>query len=53
MNIELEDTHISISHRLPLKLKQTSTSDQNIKPHTVNYCKIHNTGKKEKHTANS
>ena len=32
MNIELEDTHISISHRLPSKLKQTNTSDQNIKP---------------------
>ena len=32
MNIELEDNHISISHRLPSRLKQTSTSDENIKP---------------------
>ena len=32
MNIELEDNHISISHRLPSRLKQTSTSNENIKP---------------------
>ena len=32
MNIELEDNHISISHRLPSRLKQTSISDENIKP---------------------